>query len=123
MVWYILLGLIVLLIYVGVCEKFSQLADDKGHSKAAWFWTCFLLGIAGFCMVAALQDLTLHKKLDKLLGNTAEQNQKKRLFGNKTASPETAPTLVHADGSWICGLCKSENGAAYDHCRKCGRIK
>lgn len=54
-----ILGFLVLLVYLAIiaficAQKFSEIAQLKGHS--GYFWWCLWLGPAGWLMVAALPD-------------------------------------------------------------------
>ena len=51
----IVIGCIVMLIVYGAAASaFEQIANEKGHE--GYFWWCFLCGIVGWLMVAALPD-------------------------------------------------------------------
>ena len=64
--WCILGLIIALVIQACIAREFSSIAEEKGYNATSYFWLCFLFGVIGYCMVAALPDLTLHDKIDHL---------------------------------------------------------
>lgn len=82
-----------IIIHVILASRFSDYARKKGYNGTPYFWACLLLGITGYCMVAALPDLELHKRLQ-------------------------AKTLPN--GNWLCIHCGTENSSNYGMCKKCG---
>ena len=92
-----IIGLIVLYVVWACC--FARYAAQKGHSSGAFFWACFLFGIVGYIMVAALPDITLHKRLERI----------------SAALPANSTT-------WTCENCNTENSTNYGQCKKCGKL-
>ena len=64
--WYIFAALIGLVIHIVFCSKFAGIAEEKGHTRSAYFWICFVFGTIGYIMVAALPDYELRKKVYNL---------------------------------------------------------
>ncbi len=52
-----------ILLSLVIAYHFHQIALAKGHYEKRWFWLCFLLGLPGWLMVAALPDLKLREVL------------------------------------------------------------
>ena len=52
----ILGGIIGIIIDLVIAKAFRTIAEMKGHEGKLYFWWCFLTGIAGYLMVAALPD-------------------------------------------------------------------
>ncbi len=102
--WYILIAVIVLFIHGAIASTFADYAAQKGYDKSPYFWACFFLGVAGYCMVAALPDLVLYSKLDEIASNTDI-------------------TPISENNTWICGKCKTENSMNYSQCKKCGTYR
>lgn len=104
MVWLIFGLIVALIIRLLVASAFSTIAGNKGHNPSSYFWVCFLLGIIGYCMVAALPDLSLHNKIDELS------------IASKNAAPASVDT-------WECEDCGASNSLNYGQCKKCGKFK
>lgn len=45
---------------------FSELAGRKGYSTTLFFWMCLLLGVMGYCWVAALPDRATREQLEQV---------------------------------------------------------
>lgn len=103
MFWRLLIVAIVLIIHIAIATTFADYAEQKGHNKTPYFWACFFLGVAGYCMVAALPDLVLYNKISELTENNAAE--------------------VTESDTWICGKCKTENSMNYGQCKKCGTYR
>lgn len=58
---YFVLGLIVLITYIVICNIFSQIAEAKGFRKIQYFVICFLGGIMGALLIIALPDTDKYK--------------------------------------------------------------
>lgn len=58
---YIIIYLIVLavVLYINhlIATMFFDIAEKKGHHERKYYWLSFLLGVVGYCLVAALPDL------------------------------------------------------------------
>ena len=63
--WYIF-GLIVGVVFqIYFATSFASIAAEKGYEYKSHFWVCFVFGIVGFCMVAALPDQKLRQYTKK----------------------------------------------------------
>lgn len=116
MFWYILGLIVVLIIQIAIASKFSSIAEDKGYDGSPYFWACVFLGVIGYCMVAALPDLTLYRKINNLTnpGSTT----------NKSASPgSTISKSVTGSKTWTCKNCNTENSAVFASCQTCGKYR
>ncbi len=109
----ILVLVIAIAVQIAIAATFSGYAEDKGHNGTPYFWACFFLGVVGCCMVASLQDLTLHEKIDRL--TSAKEKP--------SASSAIAKSVVASDGSWTCGNCNTKNSGNYGQCKKCGQFR
>ncbi len=122
--WYIF-GLIVALIIQGImADKFASIAEEKGHYRSSYFWLCFLLGVAGYCMVAALPDLVLHSEINNL--NKANSDISKTVHTNTSTHNNdiTSASLEKpSSGNWICKNCGTSNNLNYGQCKKCGKFR
>ena len=120
--WYILITIVALIIQVALSTKFAECADDKGYSKNAYFALCLLLGFPGYCLVAALPDLNLRYQIANHSTSTFIKKAPNPLKEN-TTSYATAHATITANGTWICGNCKTENNINYGQCKKCGKYR
>lgn len=50
-----------------IAKAFADCAKEKGYERQGYFWACFLLGLIGCCVVAALPDRVLNAKVSELL--------------------------------------------------------
>ena len=53
---WILIIIVILACNLFLASEFSQAAQDKGYGDTKYWWICFLLGIAGWILIAALPD-------------------------------------------------------------------
>ena len=92
--WIIFGSIVGLIVNIILAGAFSGFAEDKGHEPRAYFWTCFFLGIIGYCMVAALPDLILREKLEKLV--PGEYSKKSKSKKKSKATPQTEDNAADA---------------------------
>lgn len=121
MFWKILIVIIVLIIHGAIASTFSDYAEAKGYDKSPYFWACFLLGVAGYCMVAALPDLELYSRLNEISSNTVPAPT--HITPSATATIPTSTATVTENKTWICGKCNTENSINYGQCKKCGTFR
>lgn len=121
MFWKLLIIAIALIIRGALASTFSDYAEVKGHDKAPYFWACFLLGVAGYCMVAALPDLVLHSKINEIISNTIPAPT--RITPSSATQIPTTKATVAENRTWICGNCNTENSMNYGQCKKCGKFR
>lgn len=63
---YVLIVVVALVISFYLAKQASALAVEKGcDCPTKWFWICFLFGLAGYILVAAMPDLRLRALLKK----------------------------------------------------------
>ncbi len=119
--WQLLIVAIVLIIHIAIATTFADYAAQKGYDKSPYFWACFFLGVAGYCMVAALPDLVLYSRLNEIASNTVPAPT----HITPTGIPQipTATATVTENRTWICGKCKTENSMNYGQCKKCGSFR
>lgn len=67
---YIIGICIALVIDYLIAKAFANCAKDKGYQYSTYFWVCFLLGMIGYCVVAALPDKILNEKMHQILKQT-----------------------------------------------------
>lgn len=61
-----IVSLVIVLCLNGLlASKASDMAKDKGYDKRTWFHMCFWLGVLSYIIVAAMPDLTMHRKSDQ----------------------------------------------------------
>ena len=106
--WYIFGGIVALII----AGKFANIASEKGYSAGKYGWLCFFLGPIGWCMVAALPDLILHDKVDRI---------HERLAMMDSGITEAEVTAVLTEDGWRCS-CGREH-PAYESSCICGTSK
>lgn len=63
--WTILVIIVVVVLQIYFATSFASIAVDKGYEYKSHFWGCFIFGIVGFCMVAALPDQKLRQLTKK----------------------------------------------------------
>ena len=80
-------GILILVISGILAFQFYDAARDKGYDGMKYFWICFLFGIAGWILVAALPDQRLQSKLNEI----AEQK------GTRPAAPIVQPAAPAND--------------------------
>ena len=126
MFWYILGLIVVLIIQIAIASKFSSIAEDKGYDGSPYFWACVFLGVIGYCMVAALPDLTLYRKINNLTnpGSTTNKSASPGSTISKSASPgSTISKSVTGSKTWTCKNCNTENSAVFASCQTCGKYR
>lgn len=118
--WYIFLGIIALIVNVAFSMKFAEIAEDKGYNGTPYGLLCFFFGVVGYCMVAALPDLTLYNRIYE------DRNDRKAILFSADRSEVKAVSVVKSSmigNKWVCGKCKTENSANYGQCKKCGTYR
>ena len=102
---------------------FAHIAGEKGYSKIGyWFW-CFLFGIAGWIMVAALPDRRKGSDAPTPLNSISGQEKKSEKKALDLAVPQNAgkrpspssSNSIPTDG-WICSNCGKRH---YDYETRC----
>lgn len=102
--WLIFVAIVGLVVQLGFAAVFSGIAEEKGYSPATYFWVCFLFGVAGYCVVAALPDQVLR-------------------FNTRGKRSDVAPTLerenssprIQAKNGWTCS-CGRKNADYVSTC-------
>lgn len=125
-IFYLLVIVTALVIQYFVAKKFQECAEEKGYDGSSYFWLCFLLGVIGYCMVAALPDLYLRDKAEKILrklDNRAAQAQAQPPISGSSASGPQGNAVSADAGTWICEYCNATNSANYSQCKKCGQYR
>ena len=121
---------IAILINIFIASKFSTIAEEKGHDGSTYFWWCFILGMIGYIMVAALPDYHSRKSnTDDKSKNTSTNkssnvsNNKLDLksISNKYYAPRGSKANVSSN-TWICTDCKRANPGYTGTCA-CGKSK
>lgn len=126
----IFISLIVLILAIVVsyivAEAFYEAASDKGYNSRKYFWMCFLLGLVGYLLVAALPDRgtparELHK--DRPSGNGYRQMyaQANTPVQKPMTGAAQAEHQIFSDGSWQC-TCGRRNMRYITSC-VCGKSK
>ena len=119
--WKLLIVAIALIIHIAIATTFAEYAEQKGYDKSPYFWACFFLGVAGYCMVAALPDLVLYSKINEIASNTVPAPT--HITPSKSTKIPTATAIATENKTWICGKCKTENSMNYGQCKKCGTYR
>lgn len=127
--WYILIGIIALIIQIAFSIKFAECAETKGHDRISYFCLCLFFGAVGYLLVAALPDYNLRYQVNVIAHNGTttpnNNNQKKSQTQTQTtfATPSTKKAVITDKGTWICGNCNAENNINYGQCKKCGKFR
>lgn len=125
-IFYLLVIITALVIQYFVAKKFQECAEEKGYDGSSYFWLCFLLGVIGYCMVAALPDLYLRDRVEKVLrkldSQTAQAQAQPTVSGNSGSVPGRTPAASEP-GTWICEHCYATNSTNYSQCKKCGQYR
>ena len=114
------MGLIIMVVLINIAislclsMKFANFAWQKGYDRTPYFWLCFILGILGYCWVAALPDMALYDELIKLRDASSSNDDQKQSRGTGT---------VNFDHEWVCSMCGATNDAKYGQCKKCGKYR
>lgn len=108
--WFLCLLVIVIALVIDyiIAEKFSDIAQMKGHEGSTYFWFTFIFGLVGMLMVIALPNtkaITIKNLPDKLSA-TAPKN-------------EAAAPLQRAAHSWRCDNCGEMT--IQSPCEHCGK--
>ena len=121
--------ILAIVIQIVLANVFANIAEDKGHSKTAYFWTCLLLGTIGYMMVAALPDLNLQAEVEYLRdefskftrNNACAQESVTQNVVTKKNEPKkvVVNTSVLEDGVWICNACGRRNTKGSTACWNC----
>ena len=131
---YIICAVIVLIINYIIAQKFSDIAEMKGHEGSTYFWFTFIFGLIGMLMVIALPNEKTVTVQNKPIESSSPEStivSQKELFthGEKTAHSwndncgemtSKSPCEPYGDTStpYWCGKCG--NAGPYDgKCPKC----
>ena len=123
-------GLVLVLIIALVAQliialKFASCAEEKGYDRTPYFWVCFLLGMIGYCMVAALPDLYLHQKLNRMgLSTLKNRSEISSSYKQNTANNPIESTTPKDDivfRTWECPYCLTTNQSNHKQCKNCGK--
>ena len=122
--WYILGLIIALAFQIYVATRFASIAEEKGYNGNSYFWLCFLLGIVGYCMVAALPDVALYNKIDNLSKSIQDAVKTEEVRASNNCATDVPSTASKPSvGNWICENCGTSNSLNYGQCKKCGEFK
>lgn len=81
-------AVIVFLVLVGLVISFclsyffAEVAEMKGHNKIKYLIICFVFGLAGWIMVAALPDRMNDNEIDEWKKNQPEQGKAEQIIQN-----------------------------------------
>ena len=89
-------GIVAIIICAAFASAFKKIAEEKGHDGSKYFWLCFLFGVIGMIMVAALPDRKLMEALPdkqtiKALSDLSKNN--KEVTEQKTTRFDDLPEL------------------------------
>ena len=113
---YILILVVILVINAVVADKFSEIAEMKGHEGKPYFWFTFFLGFIGMLMVVALPNIT---------GPKAAESQVPQQYNPAPAPrPASQPAFYNQPkpvGGWTCTCGRQHQG--YETSCICGVTK
>ena len=112
--WLIFAAIVVLIVQFFFAVVFGGIAEDKGYSQTGYFWICFLFGVTGYCLVAALPD----KKLRDYCTRLAQDDKYDLPISNGGVVRSKA---VRTKNGWICS-CGRKNADYVSTCF-CGANK
>ena len=90
-----------------IAQKFSDIAEMKGHKGSTYFWFTFVFGLVGMLMVIALPNI---KEVTIKNMPTVLSSQTSTIISQK------ARTASH---SWRCAACN--NMRTHSPCEHCGK--
>ena len=111
--WYILGAIVALIISAIIAACFAEVARAKGHEGGAYFWLCFLFGLAGYLLVIALPD--------RMAQISVSKPDSKPISENSTYS-KPLPKQNVPDGKKACWACGHVQPKSNDACSNCGEI-
>ena len=125
--WYILIGIVALVLSFFLSLKAGEIASDKGYDGDQWTWLCFLLGLGAYILVAAMPDLEERKvlkdisvKLEQITANSG--NPVSEAPQTTRRSVPVVPAANYSAG-WICKKCGTSNQDGKLFCKGCGEYR
>lgn len=127
---WILLLVIVIAIDWFLATLAANIADQKGYDDehTKFFWICFLFGIIGYILVAALPDRNLQTEI-KHLAKAMQSGDSDTTSTSSTSTPQSyvVPAATTSSGSgsgfWQCPSCGEKNYAGTMSCKSCGKYR
>lgn len=123
----IILVAIALIIDIILAFWFNAIAEDKGYSGRKYFWIVFFFGAFAAAYIAALPDLVLEGRVEKLEKALKQLRQERStvqppaiLPQSEEAERETATATAAREGYVLCDKCGQEQRAGRAVCFKCG---
>ena len=132
----IAIALIALIIQIALTAYFAGIATKKGHNGFGYGCLCFFFGVIGYCVVAALPDLTTEERISSLsreisrlsqrLNTLTEkkstaENSQPRTTKNVELSPDAIVPIVVSDDEITCPKCNTRQRKSRLVCWSCGQ--
>lgn len=128
---YLVCLIIALIIDYIIAEKFSDIAEMKGHEGSTYFWFTFLFGLVGMLMVVALPNKNTKNNIfdfskeDKTIfyTNTTQTEYEKSLIppnGQCETRSKSDQSIIKENNMITCPLCNFKQPANRKVCWHCG---
>lgn len=72
---FFIVAFISLVVYLWICGRIVDVAEEKGHPSDGLFAVCVLLGIAGMIYTASLPDLKARQGCDEISQYSTESDE------------------------------------------------
>ncbi len=130
--WFLYLVCLIIALIIGyiIAQKFSDIAEMKGHEGGTYFWFTFLFGLVGMLMVIALpnetkNDICDFSKEEKtvLYTNSAKIEHKESLVPQNNKDDNSSKSVqpsIKENNIIVCPLCNFEQPANRKVCWHCG---
>ena len=127
----IILVAIALIIRIILAFWFNAIAEDKGYEGRKYFWIVFFFAEFAAAYIAALPDIVLENRVEKLEKELRQLRREHSATDAKAESPaslpqscgthrETATATAVREGYVLCDNCGQEQRAGRAICFKCG---
>lgn len=113
MIFWILGGIVALVLNIIIAACFADVAREKGFEENHYFWMCFIFGIAGYLLVVALPDKRIRAALSKPEMTPAPANP---------VSPKPMPKQYVPAGQKACWACGHVQSKSNESCSNCGEL-